>query len=68
MRLSNGKSFTMVARNISEKNIYVQSVRVNDKNWESPFLPYDELKNGGRIDFTMGPQPGQWGTDPHFPE
>ena len=68
MRLSNGKSFTMVARNISEKNIYVQSVRVNDKNWESPFLPYDELKNGGRIDFTMGPQPGQWGTDPHQPE
>src|SRR5208337_775264 len=44
MHLSNGKTFTMTAENISDKNIYVQSVRVNRKNWDSPFLPYRELK------------------------
>jgi predicted alpha-1,2-mannosidase len=68
MHLSNGKDFTMTAENISGQNIYVQSVKVNGKNWDSPFLPYEELKNGGSIDFVMGPQPGQWGTNPVAPE
>ena len=68
MHLSNGKDFTMVAENLSDQNIYVQSVRLNGKNWNSPFLPYSELKNGGKIEFTMGPQPGQWGINPVMPE
>ena len=63
MHLSNGKAFTMTAENISDENIYVQSVRVNGKKWDSPFLPADELENGGTIIFTMGPQPNKdWGT------
>ncbi len=68
MRLSNGKKFTMTARNISNQNIYVQSVRLNGKHWDSPFLPYRELKNGGKLEFVMGPQPSQWGTHPQIPE
>ncbi len=68
MQLSNGKKFTMTAENISDKNIYVQSVRLNGKNLDSPFLPYKELKNGGQIKFVMGPQPSQWGTKPVVPE
>ncbi len=69
MHLSNGKTFTMTAENISDRNIYVQSVRVNGKNWESPFLPYGELKDGGSIAFSMGPQPNkEWGTHGTSPE
>ena len=68
MHLSNGKSFTTIANNISDTNIYVQSVRLNGKDWDSPFLPYRDLKNGGTLEFTMGPQPGQWGTNPGLPE
>jgi predicted alpha-1,2-mannosidase len=68
MHLSNGKDFTMTAENISGQNIYVQSVKVNGKNWDSPFLPYEELKNGGSIDFVMGSQPYQWGSNPVAPE
>ena len=68
LHLSNGKKITMTARNISEANVYVQSVRLNGKNWDSPFLPYNELKRGGTIEFTMGPQPGRWGTKPEMPE
>jgi len=63
MRLSNGKKFTMIAENISGQNIYIQSVKLNGRNWGSPFLPYKELKNGGKIIFKMGPQPSQWGTN-----
>jgi predicted alpha-1,2-mannosidase len=66
MHLSNGKSFSMIAKNISDQNIYVQAVKLNGKNWDSPFLPYPELKNGGKIEFTMGPKPSAWGT--HAPD
>jgi len=64
LHLSNGKSFTMTAENISDTNIYVQSVTLNGKDWNSPLLPYRELKNGGTIAFVMGPQPNKdWGTN-----
>jgi predicted alpha-1,2-mannosidase len=64
MRLSNGKTFTMTAHNLSDKNIYVQSVRLNGKDWSTPLLPYAELKDGGEIVFTMGPEPNKkWGAD-----
>jgi putative alpha-1,2-mannosidase len=49
----------MTAENLSDSNIYVQSVKVNGKNWTSPFLPFGELKNGGTLQFTMGPEPSK---------
>ncbi len=68
MHLSNGKDFTMKAENISAENLYVQSVQLNGKNWDSPFLPYKELKNGGNLVFKMGPQPSRWGVNPVLPD
>lgn len=64
MHLSNGKKITMTAKNISDENIYIQSVTLNGKNWDSPFLPCKEIENGGRIEFTMGSRPSDWGTKP----
>ena len=68
MHLSNGKSFAMTAKNISGENIYVQAVKLNGKNWNSPFLPYQTLKKGGEIEFTMGPKPSEWGTQAVTPQ
>ena len=69
MHLSNGKTFTMTADRLSDQNIYLQSVRVNGKNWDSPFLPCRELQDGGTIEFVMGPQPNKgWGTGGIVPE
>ncbi len=69
MHLSNGKTFTMTAENISDQNIYVQSVHVNGKNWDSSFLPYRELKDGGSIAFSMGPQPNkEWAAHGAIPD
>ena len=68
MHLSNGKKFTMIADNFSDKNIYVQSVQLNGKPLDNPFLPYAAVKNGGTLVFRMGPQPSQWGTNPKIPE
>jgi len=63
MRLSNGKTFTVIAENLSEQNIYIQSVSLNSKDWTTPLLPFSEFKDGGTIIYKMGPQPNkQWGT------
>ena len=68
VHLSNGRKVRMKAENISDENIYVQSVKVNGKDWNSPFLPYDKVKHGASIVFTMGSRPSQWGTNPAMPE
>ena len=68
MHLSNGKRFTMIAENLSDQNVYIQAVRLNGKSWNRPYLPYDELKGGGSIVFTMGPGPNtKWGLDSDIP-
>jgi predicted alpha-1,2-mannosidase len=68
LHLSNGKTFTMTADGLSDTNIYIRSVRLNGKNWESPFLPYHEIKKGGTLSFTMGAKPGMaWGSHPEIP-
>jgi len=68
MHLTNGKTFTMIAENLSNENIYVQSVRLNGKRWDKPYLPYDEVKNGGTIVFAMGPRPNEtWGIGSDIP-
>ncbi len=64
MHLSSGKTFTMTADNLSDTNIYVQSVKLNGKNWETPLLPYRELKNGGTLHFIMAAEPNpSWGVN-----
>jgi predicted alpha-1,2-mannosidase len=66
IHLSNGRVFRMTAKNLSDRNIYVQSVTLNGKQWETPYLPYKELMDGGAIVFTMGPEPNKvWGRDAH---
>ena len=56
IHLSSGKTFTIIAENLSEKNIYVQSVKLNGKDWTRPFLPHREFKDGGTIVYKMGPE------------
>jgi putative alpha-1,2-mannosidase len=58
----------MTANDLSPGNIYVQSVQLNGKALDNPFLPYNEVRNGGTIVFNMGPKPSQWGTKPRIPE
>ncbi len=68
MQLAGGKNLTMTAENLSAENLYVQSVRVNGKDLDQPFLMHADIRNGGTLDFTMGPKPSAWGTRPRIPE
>jgi predicted alpha-1,2-mannosidase len=69
MQLSNGRKFTMTASNLSGKNIYIQSVTLNGRPWDSPFLPGRVLREGGTLAFQMGPEPNKaWGVKAEVPE
>jgi predicted alpha-1,2-mannosidase len=62
LKLSNGKTFTVSADNLTAENIYIQSVVLNGKQWNSPFLPHSALVTGGTLRFVMGPKPNtSWG-------
>lgn len=50
------------APGVSATNRYVQSVKLNDVPITRSYLRHEELANGGKLDFEMGPAPSQWGT------
>lgn len=61
--LENGKSFTIKARGVSERNIYIQSATLNGKRYNKSFLLHDDLMAGGELVFQMGPRINpRWGT------
>lgn len=65
IRLGNGKTFRVIARNNSERNAYIQSARLNDEPLEQPWFPHSAMANGGTLLFDMGPQPNKsWGSEP----
>ena len=55
--LGNGKTLTLNAPGVSEQNKYIQSMTINGKMTDQPFFDYDDIKDGGTIDFVMGPKP-----------
>ncbi|RUT67997.1 glycoside hydrolase family 92 protein [Flavobacterium cupreum] len=55
--LGNGKVLTVTSKNASEKNIYIQSCKINGKVWNNPWFTHKEIENGGTIEFVMGENP-----------
>ena len=47
----------------SEKNIYIQSMKLNGKPYESTWLDWKDLSNGATIDYNTSGKPNKsWGT------
>ncbi|WP_027449368.1 GH92 family glycosyl hydrolase [Xylanibacter brevis] len=62
VNVGNGKTLQITARNLSDKNIYVQGVRLNGKKYTKTYVDFDVLRQGGTLEFQMGPRPSKWGT------
>lgn len=63
MKLGNGKTFTTKTVNYSPKNMYIQSVKLNGKEYNKTYLTFEDISKGGEIVYTMGSQPNmKWGT------
>ena len=53
INLSSGKQFVITAENLSDKNIYVEKVWLNDRSLDRTYITFDELLNGGTLRFKM---------------
>jgi predicted alpha-1,2-mannosidase len=66
LHLPNGKTFSIVAENLSDANGYVGSVRLNGQPLSRAFIRHEEIMKGGELRFIMQAKPNRsWATDPH---
>lgn len=54
VQLPGGKTFTVTAKNQSDKNVYVQKVLLNGKPLEGLSIKHADIMNGGELTFFMG--------------
>lgn len=53
INLPSGKQFIVTADNLSDKNIYVKEVWLNDHLLDRTYITFEELLNGGTLCFKM---------------
>jgi len=59
IHLKNGRDFTIVARNNSHDNKYVQSIRLNGAPLDRMWFRHFDIASGGTLDLTMGDTPNR---------
>jgi predicted alpha-1,2-mannosidase len=57
INLENGKQFIISAKNLSDKNIYIQQIILNGKPYKKYVLNHDDIIFGGTLEFVMGAKP-----------
>ncbi len=57
--LPNNKPFHIIAKNVSEKNKYIQSATLNGTPLERPFIKHVDIMNNDTLLFKMGSKPGK---------
>lgn len=61
--LGHGKQFTIIARNVSPLNKYIQSAELDGRPLNKPWFTHQNLMEGGRLIFQMGAMPNKnWGS------
>ena len=59
VNLENGNSITIKAPKVSDKNRYVQSMKLNGKPYDKLYITHADLLNGCTIEFVMGSKPNK---------
>jgi predicted alpha-1,2-mannosidase len=63
IKLENGKTCVIEAKNNSDENKYIQSASIDSKLLTRSYLLHEEIMAGSHLVFEMGPQPAlDWGT------
>ena len=66
LHLENGNTFTVQAKQLSEKNKYIQSVTLNGKDYLHSYIQHQAIIQGGNLVFEMTDQPSDWGSQDAF--
>jgi predicted alpha-1,2-mannosidase len=65
IKLPDGKTFTVKADNVSKRNKYIQSAKLNGEELNRAWIRHSEITAGGTLEFTMGDRPNKdWASDP----
>lgn len=65
IKLANGKEFKIKANNCSADNKYIQSAKLNGKDWNKPWFSHNDIKEGGMLELEMGDKANTaWGSSP----
>ncbi len=57
-----GNTFEIISKNNSEKNIYIQSAKLNGLNWNKCWFPHLNFAEGGKLVLELGAAPQKrWG-------
>jgi predicted alpha-1,2-mannosidase len=59
VKLENGRTLTIEAKDQSDKNVYVKKVELNGKRIDRNFITYNEIVGGGRLVFSMASAPSK---------
>ena len=63
IQLPDSLIFTIIAKNTSEKNKYIQSAKLNDEAFNRTTISHGEFLKGGTLELIMGSEPNKnWGT------
>ena len=63
IELSSGKKFTVIAKNSSADNKYIQKATINGQPLNRPWFTHNDIMNGGTLELFMGSKPNkQWGS------
>ena len=57
INLENGKKFIITARNLSDKNIYIQQIKLNGMTYNKFIINHEDIMKGGLMEFVLGPKP-----------
>lgn len=61
--LPNGKRFTIRAKGLSPERRYIQSARLNGKDYPWSTIRHADIVRGGTLTLTMAEAPGTWGRE-----
>jgi len=66
INLENGNHFMIKANNLSDKNIYIQSAKLNGEEFNQSYIRHNNITEGGELVFEMGATPNEdWGVKNH---
>jgi predicted alpha-1,2-mannosidase len=65
INLENGNQFTIQSLNNSKDNFYIQSAKLNGKEYNNSYINYDDIQKGGKLKFELSNTPSKiWANQP----
>jgi predicted alpha-1,2-mannosidase len=62
IHMENGKSFKLIAKNLSDKNVFIKSATLNGKPFDQAWIEHEDIVKGGELVFEMNSKPSKtWG-------